>query len=66
VLALVTEDLVLKGFSAGDIVKNAAIAMGGGGGGRPLSAQAGGRDASQLGAAILAAVEAITVKADPH
>jgi alanyl-tRNA synthetase len=64
VVALVTPDLVVKGFSAGDIVKSAASAMGGGGGGRPQSAQAGGRDASQLAAAILAAVEVITVKAN--
>jgi alanyl-tRNA synthetase len=66
VVAMVTEDLVAKGFSAGDIVKSAASAMGGGGGGRPQSAQAGGRDASQLPAAILAAIEEITVKANQH
>jgi alanyl-tRNA synthetase len=66
VLALVTEDLVVRGFSAGDIVKSAAGAMGGGGGGRPQSAQAGGRDASQLAAAILAALDAVTVKANQN
>jgi alanyl-tRNA synthetase len=63
VFAMVTQDLVDKGFSAGDIVKVAAGAMGGGGGGRPQSAQAGGREASQLPAAILAAVEAVRAKA---
>jgi alanyl-tRNA synthetase len=66
VLALVTEDLVVRGFSAGDIVKSAAGAMSGGGGGRPQSAQAGGRDASQLAAAILAALDAVTVKANQN
>jgi alanyl-tRNA synthetase len=56
--------LVEKGFSAGDIVKTAAGAMGGGGGGRPQSAQAGGREASQLPDAIIAAVESIRTKAN--
>ena len=63
VVAMVTQDLVDKGFSAGDIVKTAAGAMGGGGGGRPQSAQAGGRDAAQLPDAIVAAVEAVRAKA---
>ena len=63
VIAMVTQDLVDKGFSAGDIVKAAAGAMGGGGGGRPQSAQAGGRNADQLPAAIEAAVEAVRAKA---
>lgn len=64
VVAMVTQDLVDKGFSAGDIVKIAAGAMGGGGGGRPQSAQAGGREASQLPDAIVAAVEAVRTKAN--
>ncbi len=64
VVAMVTQDLVEKGFSAGDIVKTAAGAMGGGGGGRPQSAQAGGREASQLPDAIIAAVESIRTKAN--
>ena len=59
VVAMVTPDLVDKGFSAGDIVKAAAAAMGGGGGGRPNSAQAGGKDPAQLPAALAAAVAAV-------
>ena len=58
-IVMVTADLVAKGYKAGDIVKTAAQRMGGGGGGRPDSAQAGGRDASKLGDAIEAAVEAV-------
>jgi alanyl-tRNA synthetase len=37
---------------AGNIVRDAAKLMGGGGGGRPTLAQAGGRDAAQLDAAL--------------
>jgi alanyl-tRNA synthetase len=58
-IVMVTADLVAKGYKAGDIVKAAAQRMGGGGGGRPDSAQAGGRDASKLGEAIEAAVDAV-------
>ena len=42
-VAMVTPDLVSKGFDAGGIVREAAKAMDGGGGGRPHLAQAGGR-----------------------
>ena len=53
----VTDDLT-KRFSAVDLVKKAAEALGGkGGGGRPDMAQAGGPDGSKADAA-LAAVEA--------
>ena len=47
-LAMVTPDLVERGFDAGAIVNAAAKVMGGGGGGQPRLAQAGGRDASRL------------------
>lgn len=39
----VTKDLVAKGFHAGKIIKEVAAICGGGGGGRPDMAQAGGR-----------------------
>ncbi len=58
-VAMVTKDLVAKGYRAGDIVKAAAAPMGGGGGGRPDVAQAGGRDAAKLPDGIAAAVEAV-------
>ncbi|MBI4267055.1 MAG: alanine--tRNA ligase [Chloroflexi bacterium] len=42
-LAAVTSDLVAKGYNAGDIVKQVAKVAGGGGGGKPNLAQAGGK-----------------------
>jgi alanyl-tRNA synthetase len=52
IVAAVTDDLVSRGMHAGNIVRDAAKLMGGGGGGRPTLAQAGGRDAAQLDAAL--------------
>jgi alanyl-tRNA synthetase len=51
-LAGVTDDLIKKGVKAGDIVKEIAPIVGGGGGGRPNMAQAGGKDASKLDEAL--------------
>ncbi|MDX1600822.1 MAG: alanine--tRNA ligase [Anaerolineales bacterium] len=51
-VAAVTEDLVERGLHAGDLVKAVAEVVGGGGGGRPTLAQAGGNDASQIPAAL--------------
>jgi alanyl-tRNA synthetase len=51
-IAAVTEDLVQKGIKAGDLVKFVAQQVGGGGGGQPTIAQAGGRDASKLDQAL--------------
>jgi alanyl-tRNA synthetase len=48
IVAMVTPDLVTKGLDAAHIAREAAKVMGGGGGGRPESAQAGGRDAEKL------------------
>ena len=47
-IAMVTQDLLSTGLNASDIVKSAAGAMQGGGGGRPDVAQAGGRRADKL------------------
>ncbi len=48
-VSMVTSDLISdKGLNAADIARTAARAIGGGGGGRPDVAQAGGRDASKL------------------
>ena len=47
----VTKDL-MDTYKAGDLVRETAGVLGGGGGGRPDFAQAGGRDASQIDAAI--------------
>ena len=48
VIAAVSDDLVQRGIHAGDLVKHVAAPLGGGGGGRPTLAQAGGKDASKL------------------
>lgn len=54
-VAAVTPDLVKQGISAGAIVKEAANICGGGGGGRPDLAQAGGKDPSKLAEALKSA-----------
>lgn len=56
-VAAVTPDLVAKGLHAGKLVKEAAARCGGGGGGRPDMAQAGGKDPSKLGEALELAAE---------
>jgi alanyl-tRNA synthetase len=48
IVSAVTQDLTERGVHAGTLVKAVAEVVGGGGGGRPTMAQAGGRDASQL------------------
>jgi alanyl-tRNA synthetase len=63
VVAMVTPDLVQRGYAAGEIANKAATAMGGKGGGRPNSAQGGGREPSQLPAGLDAAIEAVRAKA---
>ncbi len=52
VIASVTEDLVKRGLHAGELVKFVAAPLGGGGGGKPTMAQAGGKDASRLDEAL--------------
>lgn len=51
-IAAVTKDLIDKGYHAGQLVKEAAKRCGGGGGGRPDMAQAGGKDPEKLDSAI--------------
>ena len=52
-VAMATQDLVKgRGVNAADIARAAARHVGGGGGGRPDVAQAGGRDATKLDAAL--------------
>ncbi len=47
-LSAVTDDLVKKGYNAGNIVKKVAQVTGGSGGGKPNLAQAGGKDKSKI------------------
>ncbi len=52
IVTMITPDLVSRGLHAGNIARDAAKLMGGGGGGRPETAQAGGRQPERLGAAL--------------
>ncbi len=51
-LAMVTPDLVKKGIHAGKIIKEVAQVTGGGGGGKPDMAQAGGKDKGKIDEAL--------------
>lgn len=51
-IAAVTKDLIEKGYHAGKLIKEVAAKCGGGGGGRPDMAQAGGKDPQKLEAAL--------------
>ena len=57
-VAMATPDLVERGIDSGSLASNAAKLMGGGGGGRPDMAQAGGRQPEKLDDA-LASVPAL-------
>ncbi|CAH1205831.1 Alanine--tRNA ligase [Paenibacillus auburnensis] len=59
----VPQELVKKGFHAGKLVKEVAAVCGGGGGGRPDMAQAGGKDASKLAEALAKAEELVAAQA---
>lgn len=56
----VSPSLVQRGYHAGKIIKEVAAVCGGGGGGRPDMAQAGGKDPSKLEAALKFAEELVT------
>ncbi|MED2972395.1 alanine--tRNA ligase [Fictibacillus sp. B-59209] len=59
IVAGVTKDLISKGYHAGNLVKEVASRCGGGGGGRPDMAQAGGKDPEKLESALESVVEAV-------
>ncbi len=56
-LAAVSKDLVKQDVKAGDCIREAAKIVGGGGGGRPDLAEAGGKDASKIEAALIKGAE---------
>lgn len=56
-IAMATEDAVKKGAHAGNIIKAIAGLVGGGGGGRPNMAQAGGKNPAGIADALKKAVE---------
>ncbi len=61
-LAGVTDDLIKKGLKAGDIVREIAPIVDGGGGGRPQMAQAGGKNPEKIGDALAKATGLIKEK----
>jgi alanyl-tRNA synthetase len=62
-IAAVTADLVAKGYDASKIVQQVAKVTGGGGGGKPNLAQAGGKDKAKLDEA-LRLVKSLVQEAD--
>ncbi len=51
-IAAITPDLIQRGLKAGDLIKRVAQVVGGGGGGRPDMAQAGGKNPEKLSEAL--------------
>lgn len=62
ILVGITDDLVKEGWNAVELVRYLAEPLGGGGGGRPNLAQAGGKDASKLSEAVARAEDWIIDK----
>ncbi|MCR4943208.1 MAG: alanine--tRNA ligase [Clostridium sp.] len=58
-VAMATKDSVQKGIHCGKIIKEVASVVGGGGGGRPDMAQAGGKNPEKINEAILHTYEII-------
>ncbi|MSP13000.1 MAG: alanine--tRNA ligase [Chloroflexi bacterium] len=58
----VTPDLISRGLHAGNLVRDIARTIDGGGGGKPNMAQAGGKDASKLPAALAQVLDYIRNK----
>jgi len=58
-VAGVTKDLMDQGYHAGKIIKEVATRCGGGGGGRPDMAQAGGKDPAKLADALALVTELV-------
>ncbi len=61
-IAGMSKDAVKHGLKAGDVIKAAAPAVGGRGGGRPDMAQGGGTDISKIGDAVATALASIKAK----
>ena len=58
-VVMASDDAVKAGVHAGNVIKAIAPIVGGGGGGRPNMAQAGGKDASKIQDALNAGVEEV-------
>lgn len=59
-IAMASDEAVKSGVHAGNIIKTIAPIVGGGGGGKPQMAQAGGKDTAKIGEALAHAKEVIT------
>ncbi|NLO08685.1 MAG: alanine--tRNA ligase [Clostridiales bacterium] len=58
-IAMVSDEVIKKGAHAGNLIKELAVLVGGGGGGRPNMAQAGGKNAAGIEDAIAKAAEVL-------
>ena len=58
-IAMATDGAVAAGAHAGNLIKEIAVYVGGGGGGRPNMAQAGGKNPAGMGKAVNACVKAL-------
>ena len=58
-LAMVTDDAMKKGAHAGKLIKEVSAVVGGGGGGRPNMAQAGGKNPEKIDEAVAKAAEVL-------
>jgi len=58
----VDKGVIDRGGHAGDLIREVAQVCGGGGGGRPNFAKAGGKDADKLDAALAKASEALAAQ----
>ncbi len=58
-VAMATEEAVKKGAHAGNLIKGIASLVGGGGGGRPNMAQAGGKNPAGIGNALAEAAKVL-------
>lgn len=62
IICAVTEDLVKRGLNAGELARHAAVIVGGSGGGRPVLAQAGGKDGARLPEALDSVIDLVKQK----
>ena len=60
-IVALSDDLVAKGLNAGNIVREAAKLIQGGGGGQPALATAGGKDCNELEGAMKKVLELVTI-----
>jgi len=64
-VSMVTPDLIARGLHAGNIVKETARVLGGGGGGRPETAQAGGKRLDKLPEALAGVADIVRREVKP-